>query len=415
MSDTYHQLRERIYHPLRQEGIFTWDELYDQEYALASIHLISREYRREIAFATEKLGAVFTRTAQVIQQGSDDLLATLDIPPAAFQAVRVQIQPNLATLIGRFDFAPTPAGLKLLEFNADTPSGVVEAFYVNEAVCRAYQVENPNAGMERQLTAAFQESVAAYRRQGFLTENIVFSALDWHVEDAGTSRYLLRQSGLNAQFVPLKDLKICQNQLQAILGDHFLPVHILHRLHPLEILAAEQDTDGYPTGPHCLDLIAQGRTAIINPPIALISQSKALQAILWNLYETNEFLTPAERELVGTYMLPTYLENRFAGHTPYAAKPVWGREGNSVTLYDNTGCPIAADPQIDYQAQPKVYQQLADLETATVITSGGRYKGHLLWGSFLVGGQASAIVARIGSKITGNMAYYLPVGLCPSS
>jgi hypothetical protein len=35
----------------------------------------------------------------------------------------------------------------------------------------------------------------------------------------------------------------------------------------------------------------------------------------------------------------------------------------------------------------------------------------LLWSSFLIGGQASAIVARVDKHITGDRSYYLPVGL----
>ena len=55
------------------------------------------------------------------------------------------------TAIGRFDFAVTEQGIKMLEFNSDTPTGIVEAFYVNGHVCRYHGAVNPNEGMDRMI------------------------------------------------------------------------------------------------------------------------------------------------------------------------------------------------------------------------------------------------------------------------
>jgi glutathionylspermidine synthase len=61
--------------------------------------------------------------------------------------------------------------------------------------------------------------------------------------------------------------------------------------------------------------------------------------------------------------------------------------------------------------QPMVYQQYAEMESVEVETLKGMFRGKRLWGSFLVGGKASAILARIDRHITGNNAYFLPMGL----
>jgi glutathionylspermidine synthase len=409
---SYEENRERLYAPLRAEGTFTWDSMYGQEYALATVHPIASSFRREIAEATEKLGAIFARTVQVVQHASDDLLMELGIPREAWDSVRFPVAEHLPTLIGRFDFAKTSDGLKMLEFNSDTPTGIVEAFYVNGRVCEYFGLENPNRGMDRHLTEAFRECLKAYRDLGFSVERIAFSALDWHEEDAGTTRYLLRQSGLNAQFVPLASLSVRGNSLYASLpGEGYQPIDVLYRLHAIEILAKDTDDDGYPTGAHLLSLIPKRKLALLNPARALLSQTKALQALIWYLYETGTFFEEEERETIARYMLPTYLENRFHGKSAYVRKPIFGREGGAVSLYDRSGKLIARDKEGLYWDQPMVYQQWAELEPIEVETQTGEFRGKLLWGSFMVNGKASAILARVDHKITSNLSYFLPVGL----
>jgi glutathionylspermidine synthase len=411
MTLSYAERRRQLYEPLREEEIFTWDFMHDEEYALASIHLVSAEFRREIAQATEQLGHIFAKTLPVLQQAEDRLLRELGIPDAALDAVRLAIGDDLPTVIGRFDFACTPAGLKMLEFNSDTPTGVVEAFHVNEFVCRMLQTGNPNAGHHLHIKDAFQQAKDRYQSLGYPTKSVFFSALDWHEEDAGTTRYLLAQSGLKGEFAPLSELRVYQDRLHVLREGEHMPVDLLYRLHALEKLAEEHDDDGYPTGAHVLDLIARRQLAVINPPAAFLAQTKALQALIWNLHETGQFFTPDEQEAIAAYMLPTYLENRFLGKKRYVSKPIFGREGGGVTLHQASGEAFERDRETQYWDQPMVYQQFVELEPIQVETLRGMFSGHLLWGSFWVGGRASAILARAGHRITGNLSYYLPVGL----
>ena len=409
----YAERREELYGALRREGVFSWDSMYGEEYALASVYPISEELRRELAHASEALGGVFSRTAEVVMQAGDELLAELGLPEASWAAIRTSLPQMLPTLIGRFDFAATPNGLKMLEFNAETPTDVVEAFYVNEKVCDYFGVRNPNTGMADGLKQAFHRAVDAYRGQGFAVDHIVFSSVDWHEEDAGTTKFLLAQSGLPAEFVPLSRLRVYNDRVQVWDGLEHAPVELMYRLHPLEKLAAERDPDGYPTGPHVLDIAARGKLALINPAAALIAQSKALQALIWNLHEKNEFFSPAEQTIIQTYLLPTFFENRFAGLCAYVTKPIYGREGGAVTIFGPGGEPWARDEEPEYWDQPVIYQQYAELPQITVETLNGLYCGRMIFGSFLIDGRGSAVVARVGSRITGNMAYYQP--LCVSA
>ena len=410
--ESYALRRENLYGELRRQGIFTWDSMYGDEYALASVFPVTGTFREELKKASEALGGVFAKTALVVMQAEDELLAELGLPEAAWDAVRTSLPELLPTLIGRFDFAATPAGLKMLEFNAETPTDIVEAFYVNGQVCDRFGARDPNAGLAQGLQQAFARAVAVYQAQGFATERMIFSSVDWHEEDAGTTRFLLAHSGLNAEFVPLSHLRVYEDRVQVLEELQHTPVDLMYRLHPLEKLASEKDDDGYPTGCHALDIVARGKLALINPPAALIAQSKAVQALIWNLHENNEFFSPAEHAAIQAYMLPTYFENRFEGNSAYVTKPVYGREGGAVSVYGPDGVLWARDEEAEYWEQPVIYQQYAELPLVTVETLNGLYCGRMIFGSFLVDGQGSGIVARVGSRITGNMAYYQP--LCVS-
>lgn len=404
----YSEVREQLYGSIRE--VFSWDWIDGNEYGLAMIHYITPEFRKEIAYATEELGKIYAKTVVMVQQSPDSLLEMLGLPQAAFSAIRLPIIPEIPTLIGRFDFAATPQGIKMLEFNADTPTSVVEAFYANGMACEFFGAGDPNEGLELEFPLAFQSMFDRYQELGYETKNIIFSALDWHEEDKGTVQYLLKMSGLPGRFVPLENLRVNNDELYALVEGEFQKVDIWYRLHALEKLAEEKDEGGYPTGEHVLDLIARRKLAIINPPAAFIAQTKALQALIWGLHEAKGFFTEHEQSIIEQYMLPTYLENPFLGHEAFVAKPIYGREGGAVSIFQKDGSLIEKDNDEFYWEQPMIYQKFVEMEEVESMTITGPYKGRLLWGSFLINGKAGAISARIGERITGNLSCFLPSG-----
>lgn len=405
---SYEIKRENLYGPLR--SMFSWDFMYGSEYALADIYIISEEFRKEISIATEKLGKVFSKTVTYVQNCHDQIFEMLGIPKEAHEAIRNAVFSDIVTTVGRFDFALTQEGLKMLEFNADTPTSIVEAFYVNNEACQFFGLDNPNHMLDLNIETAFLKILRQYQKLGYSTDTIVFSALGWHDEDRVTTEFLLQKSGLNGKFIPLEDLRVYEDRL-CYWENGPQPIDVWYRLHALEKLAEEKDSDGYPTGAHVIDLVARKKLALINPPSAFIAQTKALQALIWNLHEMKEFYTEQEHETISKYMLPTYMENNFLGVHSFVVKPVYGREGGAVSLFTADGTLITSDKEESYWDQPMIYQQKAELEEIEVNTLNGAFKGRGLWGSFLIGGHSSGICLRVGELITGNLSYYLPVGI----
>lgn len=412
----YDKQRNQLYQKIREEGIFTWDYYWEDqdEYALASVLKITSSFRKEIAFATEELGKIFRKSVQVIKVGANELLLEIGIPEETWEAVRLHLPYEPVTAIGRFDFANTKNGLKMLEFNSDTPTSLVEAFYLNEKVCGFYDLENPNRGEAKKITEAFQKVVQCYQQEGYSIHNSVFSALGWHREDAGTARYLLRMSGLPGKFVPLERIAIHPINDGLFYRnpetDEYEQVDFWYRLHAMEHLAMDQTNEGYPFGKRILQAIADKKLAVFNPPSAFLAQTKALQALVWALYEAGQFFEKEEQEIIRTYMLPTYLENTFlSDQRSYVKKPFFGREGGAVTIFDKNGNLIAQDQGNEYWDQQMVYQEAVELEVVTAPTLKGEFSGRLLWGSFLVDGKSSALVTRLGDRITGDDSYFLPI------
>lgn len=413
----YNGMRKKIYAPLREEGIFTWDTMYQEEYALATIKEVTGSFIREIREAAFQLGKIFAKAARMIQTGSDELLQALGLPSETWSTVRLAVDHSLPTIVGRFDFAKTPKGLKMLEFNSDTPSGIVEAYYVNQKVCQYFGLLDPNHDCRDHIRLAFEHAIRLYRQLGYPVDHICFTSLDWHIEDRGTTEYLMDESGLLSTFIPLSQLAVHKDGLFAFdkRTRSYQRIDVLFRLHPLEIMAKERDKQGHPIGAYLLHLIAKRKVAIINPPNAFIVQSKALQALIWNLHqEMHPFFSPEEHEVIETYMLPTYLDNVFKGKKGYARKPFFGREGGAVTLFDKDGKTIDQDKNENYWDQPMVYQELVELESVEVPTQKGIFQGRLLWGVFLMAGKPSAVLARVDRNITGDLSYLLPIGFSSS-
>ena len=82
-------------------------------------------------------------------------------------------------------------------------------------------------------------------------------------------------------------------------------------------------------------LVKSQRLALINPPVAFLLENKAVQAAVWNFFETGVYFDESERRVIATHMLPTYMDP--PGEGAYVIKPVHGSEGDSITLVENDG------------------------------------------------------------------------------
>ncbi|MEE4421172.1 glutathionylspermidine synthase family protein [Streptomyces bugieae] len=305
---------------------------------------------------------------------------------AALVAESWRRRAELPSLYGRFDLHYDGTGpAKMLEYNADTPTSLVEA-----ASPQWFWMEERFPGAD-QWNSLHERLVAAWKRQAPLLPpgapvHFAHSAGDELGEDLMTVAYLeetAQQAGLATVSIPVEE--IGWDRLSGRFVDQRLRfVRACFKLYPWEWLA----TDDF--GPHVLDTLdnggGTGSTLWIEPAWKMLLSNKALLAILWELY-------PGHPNL-----LPAYLDGpRELAHTRgYAAKPLLGREGAGVTLHRPGDEPVLRGPD-----DPCCYQELAPLPDF----DGNR----VVLGAWVVEDEAAGLgIRESAGPVTDEYARFLP-------
>jgi glutathionylspermidine synthase len=400
-----------------------WADLYGTEYALLDYYTLTAREVEQIRTATNRIGHLYRKTARLLRQLPDETLQLLGFHPEALPFLRISVL-SAETVIARADLVHVDGTFKLIELNADTPTFIRETFDINEHVASFFRLASPNKGAVKTVTEAIQHAIwQSYRllhRDG--EPYVVFTSHDDHMEDKETVRYLQRISGIEAAYVPLHELHIVSEDIplrgggvlrRGLYDAEGRRIDVLYRqTYPLEHLVEDRSADGTKVGVQLLELWKKREVALINPPSAFLLQSKAVQALIWGLYEeANPFFTEEERQWISEHFLPTYLDEEYflTKRTMYVQKPAFGREGDTVVIKNGNGEPVAADSQQTYKDETPVYQQYVPLPETVVKTVNGYETVKLLHTCFLINGKASGIGLRAGGMITNNLSYYLPV------
>ncbi len=185
--------------PLNHDGTPYWDESAYFEFSTAEIE--------KLEFAANELHEMFLRACQIAITGRR--LTEFGIPESLHEAIRKSWRYDDWELYGRFDFTVTADGTpKLLEYNADTPTGLLEAsliqWYWKEA-------RRPEADQFNSLHEALLQRMKSLikRDQLRLRHKLHLTSVDGHTEDRMTVGYIgeiAEQAGLSTQFLPIQDI-----------------------------------------------------------------------------------------------------------------------------------------------------------------------------------------------------------------
>ncbi|WP_405583660.1 glutathionylspermidine synthase family protein [Streptomyces sp. NBC_01190] len=322
----------------------------------------------------------------IVARGRFADLGITDPRLAALVAESWRRRARLPSVYGRFDlrYGGVDGGpAKLLEYNADTPTSLVEA-----AAAQWFWMEERFPGAD-QWNSLHEQLVATWRRQAPLLPpgpvHFAHSAADELGEDLMTVAYLretAEQAGIATEALPMEE--IGWDELSGRFVDERLGfIRSCFKLYPWEWLA----TDRF--GPHVLDTLdtggGTGTTCWIEPAWKMLLSNKALLAILWEL-------NPGHPNL-----LPAYLDgpHDLAEAPGYVAKPLLGREGAGVTVH-----PAGAPPVIRAE-EPCCYQELAPLADF----DGNR----VVLGAWVVGDEPCGLGLRESpGLITDGYARFLP-------
>ena len=387
-----------------------WSDLYECEYSLFHVFPITEQTMKQLQLATERMGKIFFKTARLLRNLSNEQLLELGFPTASLPFIRLKgMYPE--SVISRFDFALTDDNrIKMLEFNSDTPTFIVECFQMNGKVCEELDYDDPNTNQERLLSSGITKAVMEFAK-GMEDPNVVFTAHHEHIEDWNTTMYLSGLCHVENKVMPMTELRITDD---ALVDRDGVPIDVLYRqTYPIEDLIEDQDPEtGDLVGVELLQLVKEGKLFIINPLSAFLLQPKSIQCLIWGLAEEGAFYTSEEQKWIKEYMLPTYLEpDLFLGKSPFVQKPSFGREGDTITIRDKDTNIMIRNAHETYKSSLPIFQKYTELPVVFLETEKGIEKLSYVFGAFLIAGKASSIGIRAGEKITGNESYYLPVGI----
>lgn len=393
-----------------------WSDVDGEEYALLQTHTLSAAEHVALREAARAIYQVFAQTAALLRSLDDATLLQLGLPPETLALVRCTFPAISDVPFGRLDLILSPDGVfKLIEFNTDTPAFTRECFEINGRICAHFGLSDPNAGETERLLAVVSRTVGASLASLQELEPrplVVGSSLDGHVEDWGTTEFicdLLRKiPGIDVRHIPISQLGLTENALTDSADGR--PIALLYRLYPLEWFVQDRDENGNAPGAQLLALVQRRRLALLNPAGAFLWQSKAVQAVVWGLYEQGSYYDQAARETIARHFLPSYLDPAFAGER-HIVKPLYGREGHSVRLR-------GADGEVEvqgglglYDDQPMLWQKYVPMPTVTVTTDAGEKTLSLLHSIFVLEGEPSAVGLRVSGPVTDDDALFLPVAL----
>ena len=391
-----------------------WSDVEKEEYALFHTHTLTTAEHTALRDAARAIYAVFAQTAVLLRTLDDATLLQLGLPAETLEIVRCIFPGVYDVPFGRLDLIQDPeGGFKLIEFNTDTPAFTRECFEINGKVCTHFGQTDPNAGETERLLAMLAKTLGASLAGLIDPETrplIVGSSLDGHIEDWGTTEFicdLLRKiPGIEVRHIPISQLGMTQDALVDSADGR--QIALLYRLYPLEWFVQDRDDQGNAPGAQLLALVQRRCVALLNPPGAFLWQSKAVQALIWGLFEQGSFFEQSARATISRYFLPTYLDPAFSGER-HIVKPVYGREGHSVRLLGAAGEVEKSGGLGLYDEQPMVWQKYVPMPTVTVPTESGEKTLALLHSIFVLEGEPSAVGLRVSGPITDDDALFLPV------
>ncbi|MFE9039532.1 glutathionylspermidine synthase family protein [Streptomyces sp. NPDC012421] len=353
-----------------------WDESAYYSFTLPEVEALEE--------VVEELHAMcLAAAAHIVERDRFADLGITDPRVAGRVAESWRRRAELPSLYARFDLVYDGTGpAKMLEYNADTPTSLVEA-----ASPQWFWMEERFPGAD-QWNSLHERLVDAWKRQAPLLPpgpvHFAHSETDELGEDLMTVAYLretAEQAGLATEALSVE--RIGWDRLSRRFVDEKLRfIRSCFKLYPWEWLV----TDRF--GKHVLSTLdnggGSGTTCWIEPAWKMLLSNKALLAILWELY-------PGHPNL-----LPAYLDGprELATTTGWAAKPLLGREGAGVTLHEPGSEVVVRD-------EPCCYQGLAPLPDF----DGNR----TLLGAWVVEDEAAGLgIRESAGPVTDEYARFLP-------
>ena len=349
-------------------GVPYWNEEAHYVFSMAEV--------RRIEDATRELHALCLEAAEAVIEGKR--YAELAIPPLAVPLIEASWEADAPSLYGRFDLSYDGRGEpKMLEYNADTPTSLVEA-----AVAQWYWLEDrfPGADQFNRVHEALVETWAELRPYLF-SGRVHFASLP-DAEDEATVEYLrdcAQQAGLETVQLPVEEIG-WDPRAREFVDAEGLPIRCVFKLYPWEWMMHEEFGQN----------LARVRAPVqwMEPAWKMILSNKGILPILWERNPGHPNLLPAYRD-----------DLLFTPADAYVVKPLLSREGANVRIVSPWH--TQAETGGDYGEEGFVFQEYAPLPS---------FDGwQPVIGSWIVGQEPAGMgIRESGGPITDNLSRFVP-------
>jgi len=328
---------------------------------------------REIEVIEQATYALHEMCLALVQHVINEKMYGLFLIPDAFiQLVERSWNEDETSIYGRFDLAYDGSGPpKLLEYNADTPTALLEAAVIQ---WDWLQDVDPAGDQFNSIDERLVESAWP----AVLTRDeaaIHFTAMTDSLEDVTTLEYL-RDTAVRAG-AKTQQLDLAEIAWDAGRGEFRDPegaaIHRIFKLYPWEWLI--QDDFGRN--------IPRAQTVWLEPAWKMILSSKAILPLLWDMFPDSPYLVPASFDPIDG---------------DHVKKPVHSREGSNIEVVRDGVETLQTDGPYD---GPVVYQQFVPIRN---------FDGNVpILGSWVVNGWACGVGIREDESIvTGNASRFVP-------
>lgn len=299
--------------------------------------------------ATNELYDMYTEAAQYIID--NELFHEVGIPFNLVELVKDSWENDVHWhLYGRFDLAGGLDGkpIKLIEFNADTPTMLFETAVIQWALVKSngleeeYQFNDISEAIKENFkrlvtldeeTESFDELYEGWK--------ILFSSILGSIEDENTTKLLQNlayEAGFQTDFAFVEDVNFSDEDGVFYNNENF---EYWFKLIPWESIAVEE-------GELALilkNIIKNQKAIILNPAYTLLFQSKGILKILWDLFPNH----------------PLLLESSFSPikDKKQVKKPFLGREGANVSIIEKDGA-VSSFVDGDYDDQRYLFQEFVE-------------------------------------------------------
>lgn len=373
---------------LEQIG-FSWHTDEDgSDYIESELVELTQQQAEAFYAAANELYDMYVAAAQYVID--NDLFSELEIPFNLIEAIKMSWENDVHWhLYGRFDLAGGIDGkpIKLIEFNADTPTCLFETAILQWAALKQNSLDEG-----RQFNNLYEALSKNFKRLVTLGEEteefenlyegwkILFSSVRGLDEEEKTVRLLqsaAEAAGFVTNFAYADEVEFDDESGIWFNGENY---EYWFKLIPWESIAIEESALAL----YLTNIMKNQKAIILNPAYTLLFQSKGIMKVLWDLFPNHPLLLQSDFT-----SLPNVKQVR---------KPFLAREGANVTIFDENGR-VVANNGGEYEEGKFLWQEFNEF---CKDEAGAKYQAGVFFAY-----EACALGFRKGGEILGNSSKFV--------